>query len=85
MSDQWVVKDRLAIGRKVEGDRYLRCNPMLICTGDFVDVAIELDIATSRNANGETATRVQSILHVIQLVTAENVATVNFNLTRSLF
>lgn len=77
MSNHWVVTERLPIGKKVEGQKYVRCNPLILSNGDFVDVAVELDIATSRTANGVTTNRVHlSMQHVIQLVTAEDVSTV---------
>lgn len=77
MSNHWIVTERLPIGKKVEGQKYVRCNPLILSNGDFVDVAVELDIATSRNANGVTANRVHlSMQHVIQLVTAQDVSKV---------
>lgn len=77
MSNEWVVSDKLPIGRKVDGHKYVRCSPLIIGNGDFVDVAVELDIATSRNASGGNMNHVHlSMQHVIQLVTAQDVATV---------
>lgn len=78
ISNDWVVTDKLAIGRKVDGGKYVRCSPLVIGNGDFVDVAVEMDIASTRNANGVVANRVHlSMQHVIQLVNAQDVAAVS--------
>ena len=83
ISDEWIISNRLTIGRKADGNRYVHCSPLIISNGDFIDIAVEFDIASTRNANGVYVNRVHlSMQHVIQLVTVDNVRTVSTTMAR---
>ena len=74
MWTKWIISNRLAIGHKIDGNRYVHCSPLIISNGDFVDVAVEFDIASTHNTNGVYVNCVHlSMQHVIQLVTMDNV------------
>ena len=74
LPSNWAVTSHLQIGRKLSDGSTTKCSPLLISVGDFVDVGLEVDVATGGRHNRN---RVHfSITHVLQLLKATDVATV---------
>lgn len=76
LPDNWAMDGRLQIGRKLSDGTTIKCSPFLISVGDFVDVGLEVDVAT---AGRHGRNRVHfSITHVVQLLKSADVAKVRF-------
>jgi len=71
----WIIDGHLQIGRKVEDGSTVKCNSALISVGDFVDVGVEIDVATG-NKNGENRVHL-SVTHIVQLLKAAEASKVN--------
>jgi hypothetical protein len=62
----WITGSHLQIGRKLPDGSTSRCSPLVISVGDFVDVGLELDVASG---DKYTKNRVHlCITHVVQLM-----------------
>jgi hypothetical protein len=76
LPDNWIIRDRLQIGRKLTDGSTVKCSPLVISVGDFVDVGLEVDVATGGRYG---ANRVHfSITHVVQLMKYADAAKVQF-------
>lgn len=77
ISSEWVVASRLQIGRRLADSRMTKCSPLAINNGDFVDVAVEVDVATSRGRDNQNRIRAHlAMVHVLQLARAEDLPVV---------
>jgi hypothetical protein len=71
LPQDWVLSGHLQIGRKVANGMIVKCSPLIISVGDFVDVALELDVGTG-DKYGRTHIHF-GITHVVQLMKATEV------------
>ena len=70
VNKRWLVTDKVQVGRRTTDGRLVRCSPLMIQKGDFVDISVVADIATFC-ASGEQGGKVHfSLEQVIQLAEA---------------
>lgn len=63
----WRVTEKLLVGRRTEDGLVLACSHLIVSPGDFVDVAVSIDI----NSTGYRGISVQlRMSHVVQLASA---------------
>ncbi|KDQ51999.1 hypothetical protein JAAARDRAFT_92179, partial [Jaapia argillacea MUCL 33604] len=46
IDNKWRIIGRLQIGKKLGDGKSVRCNPNVICVGDFVDVGVTMDVVS---------------------------------------
>ena len=70
VNKRWLVTDKVQVGRRTNEGRLVRCSPLMIQKGDFVDISVVADIATFCSS-GEQGGKVHfSLEQVIQLAEA---------------
>ena len=67
----WVIANRLQVGKKNNLGVLTQCSPLLLTQGDFVDVAVEIDVASDGTSSQNSTVRVHlSLLHIVLLAKA---------------
>lgn len=83
----WRVTDKLQTGIREASGNHTLCSPFVFSQGDFVDVGITFDIATTRQPNGRLRNHVHlSIVHILQLrasILPEPVRPINLQCSKS--
>lgn len=79
VNNEWLITSRLQVGKPNSLGVLVQCSPLLLTEGDFVDVAIEIDIASNGTPSRNGQVRVHlSMQHVILLAKAVDAPQVRF-------
>ena len=77
LDGQWLIAEKLQIGRLLDNGDTVQCSPLALSEGDFVDVGLSFDIALAKAPNGQRKVRVFLCLeHVLQLLPYRRVSEV---------
>ena len=67
----WVVTNCLQVGKQNNLGVLTQCSPLLLTQRDFIDVAVEIDIASDGTSSQNSTFRVHlSLLHIVLLAKA---------------
>jgi len=74
ISSRWIVAHRLKIGVQRDDGRIVACSPIVLRKGDFVDIAVSVDIATVREGRRARNTVQFAIQEVVRLHSAADLS-----------
>lgn len=78
VDNMWRVTQKLETGQREGSGTNSICSPFLFSQGDFVDIGVAFDIATTRQPSGRLRNHVHlSIVHVLQLCASKSPAQVS--------